>query len=389
MSELTSKIINETKVYYCIDCGKCTSMCPVSRVYEGYSPRLNVEKALLGFDSELKKSRELWSCLTCNLCSEKCPSGVEYNEFIKKVRIEAYEAGEKGRCSHGGTLFTLMRLMANLETSQNRLQWVSDGLQISTKGDILYFTGCLPYFEFFFEEIETSTLNIAKSVIWTLNKAGIKPVVMNDERCCGHDLLWTGDLENFDKLSRINLDAIKRTGARKVITSCPECYRTLKEDYPQFLGKFRFEVVHISEFIAELIQGGKIEFDNELEEKVTYHDPCRLGRHMGIFDEPRRVLNSIPGIELVEMKKNRSDSMCCGTSAWVNCESYSKQMQIKLLREAKATGADLLVTSCPKCQIHLKCTLHDETLVERNKIYTEINDLTVLVAKALGIGSDF
>ncbi len=326
--------------------------------------------------------------MTCNLCSEKCPSGVKYNEFIKNVRIEAYEAGEKGRCAHGGTLFTLMRLMANLETSQNRLKWVSDGLQISTKGDILYFTGCLPYFEVFFEEIETNTISIAKSAIWILNKAGIKPVVMNDERCCGHDLLWTGDQENFEKLSRINLDAIRRTGARKVVTSCPECYRTLKEDYPQFLGKFSFEVVHISEFIDELIQGGKIEFDEELKEKVTYHDPCRLGRHMGIFDEPRRVLNCIPGIELVEMKKNRSDSVCCGTSAWVNCESHSKQMQIKLLREANATGANLLVTSCPKCQIHLKCTQHDETLIERNEIFTEINDLTVLVAKALGIGGD-
>lgn len=388
-SSLMTKIIDETKAYYCIECGKCTSTCPVSRVYEGYSPRLNVERALLGFDDELKKSKDLWSCLTCNLCSDKCPDGVKYTEFIKNVRIEAHKIGEKGRCTHGGALLTLMSLMANIESSQNRLGWVSNDLRTSKKGDILYFTGCLPYFEVFFEEIETHAINIAKNVVGILNKAGIKPVVMDDERCCGHDLLWTGDLENFEKLSRANLNAINRTGVKRVVVSCPECYRTLRKDYPEFLGKLDFEVVHISEFIDKLIQDGKIKFNGELKEKVTYHDSCRLGRHMGIFDEPRRVINSIPGIELEEMRKNRSDSMCCGTSAWTNCESYSKQMQIDLLKEARATDANLLVTSCPKCQIHLKCTLHDKTLVERDRAQIKINDLTVLIARALGVGGDF
>ena len=150
-----------------------------------------------------------------------------------------------------------------------------------------------------------------------------------------------------------------------------------------------FECVHISEFISELIKEEKIKFNNNFKRKVTFQDPCRLGRHLGIYDAPRTLLNSIPGVEFVEMENNKTDAVCCGTSAWMNCSQNSKQIQLERMKEAKSTGADILVTGCPKCQIHLKCAVHDEIPFDREEVDMEINDLTVFVAKALeGEGGD-
>lgn len=149
-------------------------------------------------------------------------------------------------------------------------------------------------------------------------------------------------------------------------------------DYPDY----DFEVIHITELLNELIRDGKLRF-NKLEEKITYHDPCRLGKHLGIYDAPREVLKSIPGIEMVEMESNRSGSLCCGTSAWMNCGMDSKQIRSKRLAEAKATGASMLITSCPKCFIHFKCAQSEKLPEELKGI--QVNDLSSLLIKAGGL----
>ncbi|MDD2777363.1 MAG: (Fe-S)-binding protein [Methanocellales archaeon] len=374
-------IVNETKAYYCLECGKCTGSCPISRVNKGYSPRLTVEKALLGFDKELLADGGIWSCMTCNLCKDRCPSNVDYTKFIRYARAEALKTGYTGNCTHGGVLSSLMRIMGNPNLKQDRLGWVSDNLKISEKGDILYFTGCLPYFETLFKDIGVNSLDIARSTVKILNRIGIKPVVMPDERCCGHDLFWTGDLENFEKIAKLNVGLIRGTGAKKVIFSCPECYRTFKQDYSEYVD-MDFELVHISEFLAEKIDEGKIDFGS-LEEDVTYQDPCRLGRHLGVYDPPRKVISSIQGIGLIEMEHSRERSICCGTSTWTNCDRFSEQIQKERLKEAKA-AADTLITACPKCQIHLSCAMKSKTPIDEVKI----KDFSVLVASAMGLGDD-
>jgi Fe-S oxidoreductase len=141
-----------------------------------------------------------------------------------------------------------------------------------------------------------------------------------------------------------------------------------------------FEVVHLSQLLAAGVAGNELKFNRSVG-KVTYHDPCRLGRFSGIYDEPRAVIDAIPGVELLEMARNRADALCCGTQAWMNCGSINKQIQSERLREASATGADVLLTSCPKCQIHLKCAMHDQRLGEELGI--EIEDVTSFAAKAL------
>jgi len=370
-----SDIIKGTKAYYCVDCGKCTSACPLSR-FGDYSPDGLVERALLGLP--VQPDLRIWSCLTCNRCKEVCTYGVEYPEFIRGIRSVALEEKEKGVCAHG-ELFSLMKLFTfSHEREQKRLNWVSEDLKVSEKGDILYFTGCLPYFDLVFRDLGVNTVEIARSTVKILNKLEISPVVMNNEVCCGHDLFWNGDIETFKKLAAINIQNIKDTGAKKVIFSCPEGYRTFKLDYPEFFD-FDLELVHISEFLSEKIEEGKIEL-RKIDGKVTYHDSCRLGRHLGVYDAPRKVISEVAR-EFVEMESSRENSLCCGTSGWTNCDGFSEEIRKERLKECTDAGAKIMVTSCPKCLIHFKCHMSNR----KGEYDIEIVPFEVFVARAMGL----
>jgi Fe-S oxidoreductase len=155
-------------------------------------------------------------------------------------------------------------------------------------------------------------------------------------------------------------------------------------DYPKVVGNLDFEVLHISEFLAELIKEEKIVLPPSFKEKkVTYHDSCRLGRHMGVYDAPRSVINNISDIELLEMERNKENAQCCGVSSWLTCGKLAKQIQLDRLKEAKSIGADWLITSCPKCQIHLQCAMEGELPIKRSEINVKIFELPVLFEKAL------
>jgi len=339
-----------------------------------------VYNALCGHESELFRNGQLWSCITCSMCEERCQSGVQYTELIKLLRAEAFTLGSTGQCTHGGALQSLMHIMTADHLSQNRLDWLDKSLKTATESDVLYFVGCQPYFDVLFSDIGVRTLDTAKGAVKLLNSLGIVPALLPNERCCGHDLLWAGDTEHFARLAEHNLKEIRKAKAKQVVTTCPECYHTLKVEYPLQFGSLGFEVVHISQLLAEGIADNKLKFRRSAR-KVTYHDPCRLGRFSGIYEEPRAIINAIPGLELVEMPRNRTSALCCGTQAWMNCGTINKQIQAERLREASATGADVLLTSCPKCQIHLKCALHDEKLGEELEI--EVKDVISLAARAL------
>jgi heterodisulfide reductase subunit D len=376
------QIINETNAYYCLECGKCSGSCPVSRHNPAYSPRVMVEKALLGLEDDLVYSRELFSCLTCYACSSRCPSDVDYPLFVQKMRALASNRGQHGACAHSGTLQALSRLMAKSGVEQRRLEWLSEGTRISAQSDVLFFVGCAPYFDPIFDDIDVQSLKPAKGSVRILNSLGIEPAVLADEKCCGHDLLWTGDVEGFTALAQQNAEAIKKAGVKKIVFSCAECYRTFKEDYPKVV-ELDCELQHISEVLAESLEKGELNL-GEVNRKVTYHDPCRLGRHLGVYEAPREALKAIPGTELVEMERNRQDSLCCGTSAFTNCDSYSKQIRVERLLEAKSTGAEVLITSCPKCQIHFKCAMVSKGKVKGPDVRIPVMDLAEFVASALG-----
>jgi Fe-S oxidoreductase len=369
-----------TKAYYCVECGKCTGICPVSRGQE-HSPRRLVKDALEGQEREVVHSSQIWACLTCKLCGAVCPSSVDYIEFIKNARTKAYKVGLSGKCSQGGQLQTLSRLMAKTDTVQRRTDW-TEGLDVAKSGDVLYFSGCLSYFDDVFDMLAPNTLDIARSTVRILNAAGVKPVVSNSERCCGHDLLWSGDFGNYLKLAETNMKTLAKLDPKTIVTSCAECYRTLKFDYGQ-LFNHRFKIMHISEFIAESLDRGDLKLVKQ-PMKVTYSDPCRLGRHMNVYEPPRKVIGQCA--ELVEMPRNRVSAQCCGVGVWMNCSALSKEMQVGRLKEALASGAEKLITACPKCQIHLKCAQADKDASSADYKAVNITDIASLVANSLEVG---
>jgi len=288
--------------------------------------------------------------------------------------------GEEGLCTHGEAIQTWMRMMTSPNLKQNRLEWLDDDLKISTDSDTVYFVGCLSYYDVLFNKIGAQGVEIAQSAVRVLNRLGIEPIVLENERCCGHDLLWEGDVANFRKLAELNIAMLQATGAKRIVTTCPECARTLKVDYADYVGDLGMEVVHIAELLAQKVGEGEFRIANPESRITTYHDPCRLGRFMGIYEEPRQVISAL-GLDLVEMEHSGKNALCCGTSCWTNCGAVNKQIQVDRLREARATGAELLVTACAKCQIHFKCALDDAKLDQ--EIGIEIRDLVTLVDEAM------
>jgi len=207
---------------------------------------------------------------------------------------------------------------------------------------LVYFPGCMATYR---------QKKTAESTIKLLKKAGLDFITLGeDEWCCGSILLRTGNEKLAKKVALHNIDALKKCNTKKVVTSCSGCYRTLKKDYPVLAGSIGFDVFHITELLDELISSGKLKM-NAKNIKITYHDPCHLGRHSGIYDVPRKVLKSIPNIQLIEMKRIRENARCCGAGGGMSSAYKSLAMQIADTRfsEAEGTGAEILVTACPFC----------------------------------------
>jgi Fe-S oxidoreductase len=406
-SAALEQTVNETGVFRCLECGKCTAICPISHYDRLFSPRRTVGRALMRHDEALLSDDRLWTCFTCLHCSQVCPAGVAYADLTLSVRTEARRLGTATVCTHGETIHAWMRMMMTPGLRQNRLGWLANGqmgkwangqvsntqypipnhkLRVSEDSDTLYFVGCAPYYGALFEPLGVDGNGIARSTVRALNALEIEPQVLADERCCGHDLLWEGDEEGFRTLAELNATLIRQSGVKRIVTSCPECARALKIDYPAHGIKLDVEVLHLAELLANGQMGkwaNSATRNTQHATRVTFQDPCRLGRHMGVYDAPRQVIQNL-GLELVEMQRHRRNALCCGTNGWTHCAIANKAIQVDRLREARATGADVLVTACIKCQIHLKCAMQDQQLGD--EIAIEIKDLATLVAEALESG---
>jgi len=370
--------INKTRAYLCLECGVCTGSCPVSRFNPAYSPRLVVEKALLLEEGESLHDREIWSCLTCGTCDQRCPSTVDFTGFMRSLREKARRVGEEGICTHAETLSAIgsLQLMPGFRRSTS---WLGKGVKTRKRGKVYYFGGCLPFLDIVFRDIGFQGSRIANSSIRLLNRIGIVPAVSEQEVCCGHDSYWTGQTAEARTIAKKAIEAVKATGAEKVVFSCPEGYRMFKDVYPGLLRKAGIEPVHILTLLAESSEKLRL---SPRAMKVTYQDPCRLAKGEEIIDEPRALLGAVPDLELLEMARSGKDSVCCGSSNWVNCSRVNKKIQVERLDEAISTGADALLTACPKCNIHLRCALRDGDASGE----IEIVDLVTLLADSLGGG---
>ncbi|MHC4974162.1 MAG: (Fe-S)-binding protein [Planctomycetota bacterium] len=330
---------------FCYQCGKCDVVCPWNRV-RPFSIRKIVWQAALGLpEIELD---EIWRCTTCGMCPSHCPRGVEQIEVGVAIRRIASEYGV-----FPDSVGAVRAASANLsadgnplgEAREKRDAW-ANGLSLKPFAEgmeILYFVGCYYSYDPRMQKVAVATAEV-------LQKAGVDfGILGSEESCCGESIRKTGNEEVFKALARQNIKAFIDNGVKRVLVSSPHCYHTFKNEYPEFM--VHFDVVHMSEFLAELIESGRLEIDGELAKKVTYHDPCYLGRHNGVYDQPRDVLRNVSGLELVEMTDTRDDSLCCGGGGGRIWAETPKEERFSDLRvaQAKDAGADVLATSCPYC----------------------------------------
>jgi len=355
----------------CYQCGRCSGVCQLSKV-EKFTPSKIIQLILEGFEEKVLSSGILWDCLTCNHCLQNCPQSINFADI---VRIARYKMGKLKKqnvddyIAHKGMYTTISEIMSknNIQPKRN-LDWIPNNVEIShDKGDILYYVGCLPYFDFEFENINPIAESTLKIISRIENR---KIVVFQDEICCGHDIYWgQGKIDIFLNLAKKNIKKFEEAKVSTIITACAECYRTFLVDYPQYFDDFgdRFKIMHIIEYIYDKWKDNKIKFTNPNEKKqiqFTFHDPCRLSRFLPknnkILEKSREIFNFLKklGYDFKEMSHNKENSLCCGVSSWMNCNEKSKALRYKRMLEAKEVG-EIMVTSCPKCRIHFQCLQND------------------------------
>jgi len=357
----------------CYQCGLCDTVCPWNRV-RNFSMRNIVRQAAFGLPEI--EGEDIWRCTTCGSCPQRCPRGVGTIDVSLSFRRIASEAGISPASIHSVSASLAAEGNPLREERAKRADW-AEGLSVKpfTEGmEILYFPGCYLCYDSRLKKVAAATASI-------LNRAGVDFGILGaKENCCGESIRKAGDEELFKRLARENIKTFIDNGVKKILVSSPHCYHTFKNEYTEF--RANFEVVHISQYLFELINEGRLKLTEEYGKKVTYHDPCYLGRHNGIYDQPREVLKKVPGLELVEMADSRQDSLCCGGGGgriWMDTPKGERFSDIRL-GQAMDVGAEVLVTSCPYCITNFedsRVTLEDSEAIE-------IKDITEIVQEAIG-----
>jgi len=291
----------------------------------------------------------LYACSTCGNCVENCQF-VKFNEFwVDIIEAARAEAVKNGFCPEKQK--NLLERTTNPEMFNPYAEPNSDNEELKKeynlpdKAEWVYFIGCTSNYR---------QKNLRDSTLRFLKKAKIDFTLI-DEHCCCSPLIRTGQISPVKDFMNYNVEKIKEVGATKVITSCAGCYRTLKNDFEKFGVEYNFELYHTSELVKQLLDEGKLKFASSYDKTVTYHDPCHLGRHSGIYEIPREVYKKIPGINFVEMKRNRENAYCCGAGGGVKIgyPDWSVEISKERLEEAKETGATVVSSTCPFCRTNL------------------------------------
>lgn len=359
----------------CYQCGKCDVVCPWNKV-RNFSMRKLVREA--NFGMSVIEGEDIWLCTTCGKCSEACPRDVRQVESGIALRRLATEYG-----IFAPTADPVRTVRSGLngegnpfsEERSKRANW-AEGLSVKAfkeSMEILYFPGCYLCYD-------PRMKKVASATAYILNKAGVNfGILGSKENCCGESIRKAGDEELFKQLAKENIKTFIDHGVRKILVSSPHCYETFRNEYPEFL--VNFEVVHIAQYLSELIEGGRLHISKEYDKIVTYHDPCYLGRHNGIYDEPRNVLQKISALDLKEMAESKEDSLCCGGGGgriWMDTPKGERFSDIRL-EQAVETGAEVLVTSCPYCITNFE----DSLLSRKDGRAIEIKDITEIVREVI------
>ena len=360
----------------CYQCGMCDTVCPWNRVAK-FSMRKLVREATFGL-TELD-SEDIWRCTTCGKCPQICPRDVrQIHSGVALRRIATEYDVFAGSASPIPGVAASLRAEGNPfgEARSKRADWAKDlGVKRFTDGmEILYSPGC-------YLSYDPRGRKIAKATVEILQAAGVDfGILGTDESCCGESIRKTGDEALFRSLARANIAALVGNGVKKILVSSPHCYHSFKNEYPEFM--VNFEVVHITQYLQQLLAEGRLRLTKEVAKNVTYHDPCYLGRHNGVYEQPRDALKSVPGLKLSEMAESRKNSFCCGGGGgriWMETPKGERFSDLRM-KQAVSTGAQIMVTACPYCTTNFE----DSRLnMEDGGASIEVKDITEIIREAL------
>jgi Fe-S oxidoreductase len=359
-------------LYACVVCGNCQEQCPAYVTGKPLNPKKviqDLKRQLLKVGPELVKAKakgepapanpnvtlagnvilgdEIWACTTCGACDTACPVWVKHIDKIVDLRRNLLEESILPETAKGALQSLESRGHPWRGTTLKRTDW-AQGLGIKTlaensKIDILYWVGCT-------EALEERSVKVAQSLAKLMKQAGLNFGILGaEESCCGDPARRLGHEYLFQTLAQSNIETLKRYNVKKIVTACPHCYNTFKNEYPQFGGNF--EVVHHTELIADLLKEGKIKIAKGGYDRITYHDSCYLGRYNDIYQPPRQILKYLPAVKLIEMEKNKKRGFCCGGGGgrlWLE-ERIGQRISENRTDQVIATKAQVVATACPYC----------------------------------------
>ncbi|MEW6034198.1 MAG: (Fe-S)-binding protein [Chloroflexota bacterium] len=396
-------------LYSCTQCGRCHANCPAQVTGKPLSPReliLDLKKHLLHEGPALLvkpvegeaapgeprpvgapekpmvggiiTEEVIWECTTCRSCQEQCPTLIEHiNKIVDMRRSLVMEQASLPETAQKAMECIEKRGHTCMGTTASRTDW-AQGLEVKTLAEdpeveVLYWVGCVT-------ALEARNQKIAMAVARALKAAGVKFGILGpEESCCGDPARRIGNEYLYQLQAAKNIATLSGYGVKKILTSCPHCFNTLKNEYPQMGGKF--EVVHHSQFLSRLVKEGRLKLTGKVEGVVTYHDSCYLGRHNDIYGEPRQALKAIPGVKLAEMERSQRYGLCCGAGGgryWME-ERIGKRINVERTEEAMATRANLVAVACPYCLSMFEDAIKTKEMEE--KLFAR--DIAELVAKSL------
>jgi Fe-S oxidoreductase len=365
------ELAQKHKLLECIQCGMCTGSCPVAR-----KANLNIRRYMREVSASGKVTihpqNELWSCTTCSTCGIRCPKDLNPYDFLIDIRSMAVEEGKIAT--------TLRDALESIYNNGNpwgrirakRSEW-AQGLNIkpASQGvDFLYFVGCTPAYD-------PRVQSVAKSLAQCFIKAGVNFGTLGDEEnCCGNEVYGIGEKGLFDFLVEENMKLFNKYNITQLVTSCPHSYHSFKNRYNQP----GLKVLHHTQLLADLIDNKRLTFTKELNKTVIYHDPCYLGKQNGIYEEPRKAIQSVPGVKLVEFDRNKERSLCCeggGGRMWVDIPG--ERLAEVRVKDASKAGAEILATACPFCLL----TFEDAVKTTGLEGKLQVMDIAELLGQAI------
>ncbi|MBU2631071.1 MAG: (Fe-S)-binding protein [Proteobacteria bacterium] len=359
----------------CFQCGLCDAVCPWNKV-RPFSMRKLIREAAFGL-TEIE-GEDIWRCTTCGTCPAQCPRGVKQIDVSVALRrvateYEVFPASVKSARTARASLISEGNPLQG--DRKKRADWAKD-LSVKTYKEgmeALYFVGCYLSYDPRMKKVATATAKI-------LQKAGVDfGILGSQENCCGESIRKTGSEEVFKRLAKENIKTFIDNGVKKIIVSSPHCFHTFKNEYPEFM--VNFEVLHMSQYLLELINQGRLELTGEYPKKVAYHDPCYLGRHNAVYEDPRDLLKKVAGLQLVEMEGSRKTSLCCGGGGgriWMDTPQKERFSDIRL-KQARDAGAQVLATACPYCITNFE----ESRLNLEYEDVLEVKDITEIICEMI------